>query len=329
MLTVDIHAHVLLPGVLGACGAAGPELGRDDGGEFLRAGTYTIRGVQFSDSPMSDPARRITLMDRLGITRQIVSPYPMLFFYDQPPAVAHTYARKHNDEMAALVRRHADRLDGFACLPMQEPDAAVDELRRAVRELGLVGSYVGCRPGGRDLSDPAFEPLWAEHCRLGVPVVVHPAPLEGADARRPPPWDLDLVIGFSTDETTAVAHLLFGGVLDRHPSLTAIIPHGGGFAPFVRSRFEIALAKRAWGKGLLRRPFAEVWNQLVFDCLVHDEVTLEYLVRAHGADRIVLGTNFAAWDQDNGIIARVAHLPIPAEQRAAILGGNVERLLRL
>lgn len=122
--TVDVHAHVLLPGVLGWCGAAGPELGQTDGVDFFRAGDYVIRHVKFRESPMSDPGQRLALMDRLGIDHQIMSPYPMVYFYRQPAADAGAFARRHNDEMAALIRAHPRRLSGFATLPMQAPDAA-------------------------------------------------------------------------------------------------------------------------------------------------------------------------------------------------------------
>ena len=322
---IDIHAHVFLPGVLGACGDAGPELGIRDGVEYFRAGDYTINGVKFSDSPMSDPAKRLALMDQMSISFQILSPYPMLFFYEQRADVAAEFARTHNDEMADLVRRHPQRFAGFATLPMLQPDAAVLELRRAVLDLGLVGSYIGSSFGERQLSDPVFEQLWEEHVRLGVPVVIHPGPSQPVDGKRPP-WDLDLISGFSTDETTAVAHLVLGGVLDRHPKLVAIIPHGGGFAPYVRSRFEIAVEKRPWGRGLLRRSFDQVWNQLVFDCLVHDALSLEYLIKAHGAERILLGTNFAAWDQDDHMIERLRNLSITPSEVQSVLAGNAKKL---
>lgn len=327
MEAIDVHAHVFLHEVLGACGRAGPELGRSDGVEWFRAGNYTISGVNFSNSPMSDPAQRLALMERMGVSFQILSPYPMLFFYDQPADTAVAFARKHNDALARLVSEFPARFAGFATLPMQAPDAAVAELRRAVGELGLVGSYIGASFAERQLSDPELAPLWDEHVRQGVPVVVHPGPPSQAlSAKAPSPWDLDLIIGFSTDETTAIAHLLLGGVLDRHPGLVAVIPHGGGFAPYVKSRFEMAIHKRAWGRGLLRRSFHEVWNQLVFDCLVHDEMTLEYLVRAHGAERVVLGTNFAAWDQDDHMIERLRSLPIGQMAIEAILSANAKKL---
>lgn len=326
MRSIDIHAHVLLPGVMNACGAAGPELTVKDGVQTFRAGGYSISGVKFMDSPMSSPEQRLALMDHMGISFQVLSPYPMLFFYDQPDAAAIAYCQRHNDEMASLVADRRDRLGGFATLPMQDPAAAAAELHRAVIQLGLCGSYIGMNFNGRLLSDPAFDVVWSEHTRLNVPAVIHPAPAAPDSATAP--WDLDLIIGFSSDETTAIAHLILGGVLDRHPELIAIIPHGGGFAPYVRSRFESAIEKRPWGKGLLKRPFAELWNRLYFDSLIHDVPTLEYLIKVHGAERILLGTNFAAWDQDDHMIERIDGLAIPTESKTAILSGNAERLFK-
>lgn len=328
-LTIDTHAHVFLSAVLGACGDAGPELTSEGGVQTLRAGSYRIGSVRFRDSPMSDPEKRLALMDRMGIDLQLLSPYPMLYFYDQPARSAVAFCRLHNDEMAALVRRFPDRLRGLATLPMQAPAEARDELRRAVEELGLVGACIGRSFAGRELSDEAYRPLWRTFERLGVPVVVHPGPLDPGSAGSRGKWDLELILGFAVDETFAVAELVLGGVLDRHPQLVAVIPQGGGFAPFVRARFQAALQKRPWGARLLRRPFEEIWDQLVFDSLLGDATTLDYLVRAHGSGRIILGTNFAAWDQDDQCVARVRELPLPAEDRAAILGGNARRLFRL
>lgn len=326
---IDIHAHVFLEGVLGMCGAAGPALDEVGGEQVFRAGDYTIRGVRFRDSPMSVPAQRLALMDRLGITQQIMSPYPMLYFYDQPAADGIRFCQAHNDAVAALVAAHPGRLAAVATLPMQDPAAARDELIRAIDKLGLRGASVGGRFAGRELSDRAFDPLWGALTARGLPLIVHPGPLDARAGSLPAGWDLDLVVGFAIDETLAIAQLVFGGVLDRHPGLTAVVPHGGGFAPFVRSRFEMGVAKRAFGRGLLARPLDAIWNQMVFDCLVHDDATLEYLVRAHGAERVVLGTNFAAWDQDDRIIEQVRGLPVTPAARQAILGENARRLFKL
>lgn len=327
---VDTHAHVFLPGVLGACGEAGPELLNDvQGQQAFRAGGYTIRGVKFHPSPMSDLDLRLALMDKMGIARQVLSPYPMVYFYDQPAPDAARFCARHNDEMAALVARAPDRLAGLATLPMQDPGAAHAELVRALDELGLKGASIGGRYGDRELSDRCYDPLWETLAARQLPAFIHPGPMDAGGTRSLTRWDLELVVGFAIDETLAITQLVFGGVLDRHPGLTAVVPHGGGFAPYVQSRFLMALEKRPWGKTALARPFADIWRQMVFDCLVHDTATLEYLIRSQGAERIVLGTNFAAWDQDDHVVDQVAGLDLPSAQRAAILGANALRLFRL
>jgi predicted TIM-barrel fold metal-dependent hydrolase len=91
----------------------------------------------------------------------------------------------------------------------------------------------------------------------------------------------------------------------------------------------MALRKRPWAKGLLSRSFEDIWRQMTFDCLIKAGPNMEMLVKAEGADRILLGTNFAGWDQDDGIVAAVEALPIAAEQHDMILAGNARRLFGL
>jgi predicted TIM-barrel fold metal-dependent hydrolase len=77
---------------------------------------------------------------------------------------------------------------------------------------------------------------------------------------------------------------------------------------------------------LLQRPPEELWRQMTFDCLIKAGPNMEFLVKAEGADRILLGTNFAGWDQDDDIVASVEALAIPASERDLILSGNARRL---
>ena len=93
-------------------------------------------------------------------------------------------------------------------------------------------------------------------------------------------WDLDLVVGFASDETMVAAQFIFGGVLDRHPQLHLHIPHAGGNTPWLKGRFEMALRKRPWAKGLLNRSLDEIWRQMTFDCLIKPGPAMEFLVKA-------------------------------------------------
>lgn len=328
---VDVHAHILLPGVMGTCGHAGPEMGvRSDGTQFFRAGDYVLENVKFVDSPFSDARKRVEHMDQLGIHQQLVSPNPITFFYHQPATEAIRFNQRTNDEIAEICRHHP-RLVGAAGLPMQDPGAACVELRRAITELGLKSSYIGSDVNGIPLSDPRWNELWAEHEALGVPLVVHPEPRTVSRGPDPifGPWDMDIILGFAIDEALAVAHLLFGGVLDRHPGLHVHVAHGGGFAPFQKGRLEAALERRPWGKGLLGRSFDEQWAQFSFDTAVHRTDALDFLVRTEGADKVLLGSNFAGWDLEENYLEKIGSLGLSQADTAKILGGNARRIFAI
>ena len=195
---VDVHAHILLPGVMGSCGAAGPEMGfRENGTEYFRAGDYVLENVRFNNSPFSVPAQRIEKMAAMGIDLQLVSPNPLTYFYHQSKQSAIEFNKKQNDEIAAVCSTRS-QLVGAASLPLQDPQASCKELNRAVGTLGLVCSYIGTDVNGLALSDPQFEELWSEHERLGVPVVIHPGPR--GSYQKPDTffdkWELDVIYGF-------------------------------------------------------------------------------------------------------------------------------------
>jgi len=301
--------------------------------QFFRSCDYVLENVRFVDAPFSDLERRLALMARLRIDHQVLSPNPLTYFYRQSAADGIAFCRASNDAMAAAVAAYPGKFSGLAQLPLQDPQRAVDELARAVETLGLAGSYLGSDIAGRTLADPAFEPLWIAHERLCVPCTVHPAPRDAELAPGESPqmrqWDLDLVVGFAADETAVAAQFIFGRILDRHPGLHLHIPHAGGNTPWLKGRFEMALRKRPWAKDLLQRPFDDVWRQMSFDCLIKAGPNMEMLVKAEGADRVLLGTNFAGWDQDDAIVAAVEALPIAEGERAAILAGNARRLFRV
>lgn len=324
---IDVHAHAVLPMSIGAAGAAGPELGTDaDGVPFYRVGDYRLVGVRYEGSPFMDVDLRLAAMDAAGIDRQLLSPNPITYFTDLSAPEAVEYARAHNLAMAELVARHPDRLLGAAQLPVQDVPAAIEELHRCL-DAGLVAPYLDTDPARR-LDDPALDPLYEAITARDVPLFLHPSPLGTINAgqddrlRR---FDLDLLLGFAYDETLAVAALVFGGVLDRHPDLDVCLSHGGGVLAFVAGRFARAVAKpRAWVPEHLREHGLDRYlRRLWFDTHVHAEGSLQLLIDRVGTDRLVFGTNFAGWD-DTGAeaVAEVGTL-MPT------LSANARRLLRL
>lgn len=326
---IDLHAHVVLEETLGAAGELGPELdeGDPEAGRpsCFRVGGYRLIGVRYRGSPFMDVDLRLRLMDEVGIDRQVLSPNPLTFLSHVPPAGAIAFSRRHNDALADLVARHPDRLGGLAQLPMQDPATAVTELRRAVGELGLLGAYVGTDLG-RPLDDPAFDQVYAACVELDVPLFFHPAP-GGIDAPRRDDrlerFDADLWLGFAHEEALAVATLVLGGVLSRHPELDVCLSHGGGSTSWLLERMRHAAATRPWASPELRLPGAvdALLGRLWWDAHVGGPAALRTLIAAHGTDRLVGGTNLAGWDQ-------TVDPSFGDHDLAATLDANARRLLR-
>ena len=137
---VDVHAHAVLAETMGAAGRFGPEIGAHaDGMPWFRVGEYRLDGVRYVGSPFMDADLRIRRMDEAGIDFQVLSPNPLTYFHFIDASDAIRFCRTHNDALARVVAPRKDRLAGFAALPMQDAGAAVEELHRAVNELGMLG----------------------------------------------------------------------------------------------------------------------------------------------------------------------------------------------
>ncbi len=324
---IDLHAHVVLEATLGAAGPLGPELDDGEPGRppTFRVGSYTLEGVRYRGTPFMDVDVRLASMDERGIDLAVLSPNPLTFFAHIAADDAVAFSRLHNDALAAVVDAHRHRLAGLAQLPTQDPRAAVAELRRSIQVLGLSGAYVATDLG-RPLDDPSLDPLYAACCELDVPLFFHPAPA-GIDTPRrddrPARFDGDLWLGFAHEETIAVATLVLGGVLSRHPDLDVCVSHGGGATVMLAERMAHAARTRGWAteelrpEGAVERLLRRIW----WDAHLGGPVALGALIDMFGDDRIVSGTNFAGWDDVVDVDADPA--------RTARFDQNARRLLRL
>ena len=327
--TIDCHAHARIEVDMGPQWPHGPEYGVDDKGQpWYRVGNYRLAGVKHTRSPFTDPQLRIEAMDAARIDFQILSPSPLTYFHFIERADAIDYCRKWNDALAKITEQHGDRLAGLATLPMQDPDGAARELSRAVNELGLVGGAIGT-DFGTSMESSAVDALYAVACAEDVPLFVHgvPAGIDGPpgdpNLRR---FDLDVVCGFAAQITTAVATVIYGGVLRRHPTLKICFSDGGGATPFLAGRMRQAALKRPWSPDWLREPgaFEKFLRMLWFDTNVGDAGALDLLVAAVGTDRLVMGTNFAGWDQQDSI-KKGADLPMLADNARRLLSSNARK----
>jgi len=324
--SVDIHAHAVLAGSMGKAGAHGPEIGyTESGSPWFRVGDYRLDGVRYEGSPFMDTSVRLANMDAAGIDFQVLSPNPLTYFHHIGVSEAVSFCRGHNDALAEIVGEHDSRLAGFAALPMQDIAAACEELDRAVTELDLLGGYIGTDIG-RPLNDPELDRFYEHVVKLDVPLMIHPSPA-GIDGPAGDPnlkqFDLDLLTGFAAQESIAVATLIFGGVLHRHPDIDVCLSHAGGTMTSLIGRFNRACTKRPWVPEHLQYEgaFEESLKRLWFDTHVHDARVLEWVIEIMGTDKLLLGTNFAGWDQ-HAMTQDVD--PALADKMAA----NAKRLLR-
>lgn len=278
-------------------------------------------------------AERIAEMDAGGIDVQVLS-------YTPPgpeslePALSVSLATEANDILAAAVRAHPDRFAGFATLPTPDPEAAAEELERAVGELGFVGALVNGMTDGRFMDDPFFWPIFERAEALEVPIYLHPnlAPQAVIDAYykgfSPLVDQLLLTGGWAWHIETGLhsLRLILGGVFDRYPNLQIVIGHMGEALPFQIWRSDWTLTPVSG----LQRPVKEYFssNFYVSTSGVFDPVAFEAALHTLGTDRILFAVDYPYASNELGV-AFLESLSISAEDREKIAHGNAERLLKL
>jgi len=326
--TVDVHAHVLLPeieeAVAGAPGhAAHRELdARRNGAESLR-----VSGAMVGEriGRLTRVEARLADMDAAGVDVQIVSPSPSHYHYWAAPDLARTVSRLANEGAAAHCARAPDRLYGLGLVPLQHPDLAVEALDHALA-LGLKGVEISSHAPGRELSDPELDPLWARAAASGAVVFLHPfgCTLDERLDR----FYLSNIVGQPVENAVALSHLIFSGVLDRHPRLKILAAHGGGYLPTYLGRADHGRQVRPEARGCAEPPSAYV-RRIWFDSLVYEPGALRALLGAAGPARVVMGSDHP-FDMgvDDPLDRLRAALP-PGPDLDAVRGGNAVALFDL
>jgi aminocarboxymuconate-semialdehyde decarboxylase len=211
-------------------------------------------------------------------------------------------------------------------VPLQDPPAAALELERAAK-LGLRGVEIPAHVQGHGLDEPQFSVFWDAAEVLGMVVCIHPfeAVPRGTLAR----YGLGLLVGNLYDTGLAAALLVYGGVLERHPSLRIVLYHGGGAFPSVIGRLDMGYSLIPECQSAIPRPPSTYIQQFFFDIIAHNRNMLHYLVSTYGAERLVVGSDYPLPAGLAHPVAEVKALGLAPEAEAAILGGNASRLLRL
>lgn len=332
--TIDVHAHLLLPEVEETV-AGRPGLVEAKGLDARRNGpaALAVNGpmVGARVPGLTDVAVRLAAMDAAGVDVQLVSPSPSHYHYWAEPQLAEQVCRLANQSTAAHCAEAPDRLHGLGLVPLQHPGLAVTLLDHALdqRLAGVEISSHAPGPGGTravELSDPRLTPFWARAEETGALVFLHPFGCTLDE--RLDQWYLSNTVGQPTENAVALSHLIFSGVLDRHPGLKLIAAHGGGYLPTHIGRSDHAWRARPDARDCAREPSGYL-KQLYFDSLVHDPHVLRELIRAAGPDRVLLGSDYPFDMGTEDPLGALRAADLPDADFHAIRGGNAAALLNL
>ena len=322
-----------------------------DGTEILAVplGTLATPGARFSEPESflpierahpggSDAAARLSDMDLEGIDQAVLFPSIGLYFWAlHDPRAAVPIARAYNDWLASYCAVDPTRLFGAAMVPLQDPAAAADELRRAHHELGFVAAFVRPNPCcGRSLSDRAYEPVWDAAEESAMTVAVHEGssvivPTLGSD--RPFNPLVLHAVSHSFEEMLACAQLIAFGVLERHPSLRVVfLESSGGWVPFWLERLDEQAESFGGFCPELRMAPSEYFARQCWISYEIDEHTLPALVPFIGEERIVWGSDYPHHDATfPGAVdtLRRTMATLASDVQARILGANAAALYGL
>lgn len=297
---------------------------------------------------LTDLDQRFRLMDSFEGYAQVLTlcspPIEALGRPQETPELA----RLANDGMAELVAKHPDRFPGFvASLPLNNPDAALKETERAIKELGATGIQIFSNVNGKPLDEPEFQPLFARMAALNLPIWLHPARSSNFPDYRTEKrsrYDLWWVFGWPYETTVAMGRLVFAGIFDRHPNLMIITHHLGAMLPYFEGRAGFGLDQLgsrtedpddAVALGRIKRRPLDYFKMFygdtaLFGALAATECGLAFF----GADHLFFGTDMP-FDPEKGpgfireTIRCLDQMRASKEEKKKIYEGNARRLLKL
>lgn len=333
-MLIDIHAHLLTPGMLNRHAFWGP---------FVRAKGFTVGhfalGTRQPKPAVTDEQAEANLMERMshagrralmaqrGVDQIVVSTPSHAFMY-WAGEFGTEYAQVCNDEMSAYCRLDPAHFAFWAHANLADPASAAREIHRAVTQLGAKGVCVGgANFNGLQAYSEELYPVWDMVTKLDVPLMVHGynQSVWWGERHAEDRYETTSIVGDCVDETLFLWYLICGGVLDEFPSLKTYVNHAGGMSVFQLGRLA-ELNKSMAPDARNKRPFAEYMANFWFDLDLHHPALRRAVVEVVGVSQIVYGTNFGG-AYDNGDLT--AGLGLSERDRQLVRSGNAVKLLKL
>ena len=327
---IDVHTHVVpakLPDHLAAFGdIPWPSIQHADSCHAK----VIIQGKNYRDIENAcwDVPRRSQEMAGMDVASQVLSPMPELLSYWLPAKPAQVLARHINETIAEMARTAPERFRGLGMIPLQDMDLAIKELEYVMRRLGLRGVEIATNVNGVPLGHASLEPFFAAAESLSAAIFVHPLRPVGMD-RLVGPANLEQVVAFPCETALAVASVITGGLMQRHPRLRIGFSHGGGAFGQVLPRLQHAWSSFAAVKAAVKEEPRLAARRLFYDTLVYDPTALRFLIDSYGLSQLMVGTDYPFTIMDREPTVRVAALGLSEADTDQLLFGNARRFLAL
>jgi len=287
---IDVHTHYVPKGwpELGVPEKDAPWLQiESESDAVIMFGTRQFRRIK---SNSWDAERRLADMDADAVAIQVVSPTPAFFSYERPAAEAIRISRIFNDLALEICSPAPARLLPFCQVPLQDTDAACEELERCVAA-GHIGVEIGNHVGDLDLDSDGVVTFLQHAASLGVPVFVHPWDMPSSP--RMNRWIAQWLVGMPAETHLSILSMVVGGVFDKiSEDLRICFAHGGGSFPFWVGRMDNAWRGRRDVLGGSQYPPSHYLDRFYVDSVVFDEAALRLLVDTVGPQRVVVGSDY-------------------------------------
>jgi aminocarboxymuconate-semialdehyde decarboxylase len=324
MMITDVHCH-FVPDEFFKFASTKEELAIKVKRREGDAVDLDIRGMHFGlNTTFFEMPKQLERMKRDGVERSILSLATPFIDYHLDAKLAVEAARVFNDALAGVIASDRTSFGGWALLPMQDPAAASQELRRCIRDHGFVGGHIASNVRGIYLHDAEFEPIFQTAVDLGVPLFIHPADPLGKD--RTKDYELTIVAGYLFDNTINILKMICSGFLDRWPDLKLLCAHAGAFSPILRARMQREVDTNPQLKSTLKAPVGDYLRRLYFDTICFEPAILRYVADVVPVEHLMLGSDapFPLGEPDPVNFVRNA---LPSDQADLILKRNFDRLI--
>jgi aminocarboxymuconate-semialdehyde decarboxylase len=288
--------------------------------------TGLIRKMKMDYQGFSGLEAHLQNMDRSSLDMQILSVSGQLpYFARENDAV--DAARFGNDIYARIVREYPKRFAAFACTPLPHVQASIDETRRALDDLGMVGVTAGTFVLGKTIADPSFDLFFAELNRRKAALFIHPTG-GSLGSQLIESTKLAWPVGAPLEDTVCLLQFMQADFPSRFPDIKIILPHLGGFAPFLAARLD--QLQDHFLPSTAAAPSEQI-KYFWYDTVNANPSSLRCARETLGSDRLLMGTDYPFWRDDafKLCVDYVSQSALPANEVENILGANAQRALGL